>query len=83
MGEYRNFFLWRQSKQLLHILLQAGADFITSQVMLDVMYLSFSFQMYADRVVLFEYFLFENESLWVYILCLKVPFVESMKYFVV
>ena len=50
--------------------------------MLGVIFLSFSFQMYADRIVLFEYFLFGNESLWTYILCLKVPSIAPMLYFV-
>ena len=37
-------------------------------VMLTIIFLSLSFQMYADRVVLIEYFLYEKESLWSYIL---------------
>ena len=37
-------FSWRQSRHILDILLWAGADFITSQVMFDVMFPSFSFK---------------------------------------
>ena len=36
--------------------------------MLGVIFLSFSFQMYADRAVLFKYFLFKNEFWGVYYL---------------
>ena len=57
-------FSRRQSKHLFDILLLVGSNLITSQVMLGVIFLFFNFQMYADRVVLFEYlFKFENESL--------------------
>ena len=51
--------------------------------MLCITFMSFSFPMYADRVVFFEYFLFENESLWAYNPYLKVPSVAPIQYFVV
>ena len=50
--------------------------------MIGVIFLYLSFQMYADRIVLFEYFSFQNERLWAYILCLKVSSVAPMLYFV-
>ena len=56
-------FSWRQRRYLLDIRMLAGADFITSQVMLGAMFLSFSFQMCTDIIILLEYFLFENKSL--------------------
>ena len=46
--------------------------------MFGVMFLSFNFQMYADSVVLLEYFLFENERLWAYILRLQILSIEPL-----
>ena len=51
-------FSWRLSRHLLDILLEVEADFITSQVMLGVMFLFFSFQMYADIVRVFQHMFF-------------------------
>ena len=48
-------FSWRQSSYLFDILLRVDTDFITSQIMPAVMFLFFSFPMFTDRDVLFDY----------------------------
>ena len=59
-------FSWRQSRHLLDILLVVRADFITFQVMLGVMFLSFNFQMYADRFIVQAFFICKQEFVGIY-----------------
>ena len=55
------------------------ADFCFSQVMLGVLFLFFSFQMYFDSVVKLEYFLFEDERFWqMFFFWFKDPNVATM-----
>ena len=57
-------FSWRQKRHLFDVLLYAGGTFRISQLMFGEMFISFKFQICVDRDVVVEYFMFENESLW-------------------